>query len=288
MLRHLRDEPSARTTVQLEAIQGNQGRTQMSNFAMSVELYMQSPVVSAQRGEALTQVLARLQNHRISSLPVVDAEGRPIGVVSRTDLIRVGRVEAGRRPKSALLTVPDDKRVEDVMTQTVCTVRSDASVRDAAMAMVEHRYHRVFVVDGARLCGVFSTQDAMRAVSGEKVRRPISDLMSAPVFTIRAEEPISLATERLERAKVSGVVVVENKWPIGVFTQAESLVAAAWPRDTPVEEAMNPAMLCLNADTEVHRAAAQAAATSVRRVIVTRDRDMVGILTGIDFARAAV
>ncbi|MND08076.1 hypothetical protein D3C83_304660 [compost metagenome] len=50
---------------------------------------------------------------------------------------------------------------------------------------------------------------------------------------------------------------------------------------------MSPAMLCLALDTPLHRAAAQAAATTARRVIVTEKRQMVGILTGLDFARAA-
>lgn len=259
----------------------------MSNFAMSVELYMSSPVVRAHRGETLRQIQLKLRNSRISSLPVVDDDGVPIGVVSRTDLIRVGRVEAGRRPKSSLLTLPE-KSVEEVMTQTVSTVPSNASVRDAAVQMVEKRYHRMYVVDEKRLVGVFSTKDVMLALSGEKLNRPIQELMSKPVFTIRAEEPIALATERLERAKVSGIVVVENHWPIGVFTQVESLIAATLPRDTAVEEVMSPAMLCMPVDTALHRAAAQAGATSVRRVIVTEKREMVGILTGIDFARAVM
>lgn len=256
----------------------------MSNFAMSVELYMSSPVVCAHRGDTLTQIQEKLAHHQISSLPVVDDAGAPLGVISRTDLIRVGRMDAGRRPKSALLVLPN-KRVEEVMTQTVCTVPSTATVRDAATRMVEHRYHRIYVVDGKRLVGVFSTKDLMRAISGERVRQPVSELMSTPVFTIRAEEPVALATERLDRAKVTGLVVVDDGWPVGVFTQVESLMSAALPRDTRIEDVMSPAMLCLPADTPVHRAAAQAAATRVRRVLVTSHKDMVGILTGLDFAR---
>ena len=87
---------------------------------------------------------------------------------------------------------------------------------------------------------------------------------------------------------MGGIVVTENNWPVGVFTQVESLLAASLPRDTPVEEVLSPAMLCMGADTPLHRAAAQAAATRARRVIVTEGRDMVGIITGLDFARAAV
>ena len=52
------------------------------------------------------------------------------------------------------------------------------------------------------------------------------------------------------------------------------------------EEAMSYAMLCLQKDTPLHRAAAHAADTRARRVIVTDKRQTVGIMTGIDFARA--
>ena len=51
---------------------------------------------------------------------------------------------------------------------------------------------------------------------------------------------------------------------------------------------MNPAMLSLEADTPLHRAAAQAEALRVRRVIVVNNRQIEGILTGVDFARAAI
>ena len=257
----------------------------MSNFSMSVELYMTTDVVCAHQGDTLPQIQKKLTENAISAVPVVDDDGAPIGVLSRTDLIRSGRVEAGRRPKSALLVLPD-KRVEEVMTKTVVTVPSDATVRDAAAKMLKRRYHRTYVVDGERLVGVFSTKEAMLAVAEARVKHPLSEYMSSPVFTVRAEEPIALATERLDKAHVTGLVVVENNWPVGVFTQRESLMSASLPRDTAVEDAMSPAMLCLQSDTAAHRAAAQAAATTVRRVIVTDKRDMVGILTGLDFARA--
>ncbi len=65
-------------------------------------------------------------------------------------------------------------------------------------------------------------------------------------------------------------------------------MSAALPRDTPVEDVMSSAMLCLPSDTLTHRAAAHAAATRARRVVVTDKREMVGIMTGIDFARAAL
>jgi CBS domain-containing protein len=258
----------------------------MSSLIMPVRDFMSSPVHTVYPGDPLAAAYAQLRGHRISSLAVVDMDQRPVGVVSRTDLIRAGRLDAGRRPKAASLVFPD-KQVADVMTEGVRSVTPTATMQEAAKAMVDGRVHRVFVVEDEQLLGVVSTKDVMRAIGETKLEGMVSDHMSSPVFTVRSEEPLALATERLERARVSGVVVVENGRAVGIFTQVESLLAADWPRDTPVDEVMSAAMLCLDADTPLHRAAAQAAVTRARRVIVTREREMVGILTGIDFARVA-
>jgi CBS domain-containing protein len=261
-------------------------RVKMNRFDSPVRHHMQSPVVSVRVGDDLARVRDELDKRRFSSLPVVDEEGRPVGVLSRTDLLRLGRMEAGRRPKSALLTLPQ-RPVERAMTRPIVVVGRDATVRDCARLMREHHHHRVFVIYEERLAGVFTTRDLMTVVSQARVEGTVADLMTAPVFTVRVEEPIALATDRLARAHVSGLVVVDDGWPVGIFTQAEALEAARMPRDTPVEDVFSPALLCLSQRAPLHRAAAQAAATSARRVIATHEREMVGILTGLDFTRVA-
>lgn len=258
---------------------------------MPVSLYMHSPVAVAHLGDNLVHIRDELEARRFSSLPVVNDQGDAVGVISRTDLLRVGRLEAGtpgrgRRPKAALLVLPD-RAVEEVMARPVAVVSPDTTVSACAALMRQRRVHRLFVTDGPRLVGVFSTRDLMDAVSRARVPGKVRDFMSTPIFTIRVDEPIALATDRLARAHVSGLVVVDDGWPVGVFTQTEALEAAAMPRDTAVEEAFSPALICMSQDTPLHRAAAQAAATSVRRVIATHRSEMMGILTGLDFARAA-
>jgi predicted transcriptional regulator len=174
------------------------------------------------------------------------------------------------------------------MTDEVVTVGPDDPVSLAAKHMVDGRLHRVYVEASRKLVGVLSTNDVMLAIRDKRVNKPISDWMSSPVFTVRAQEPVSLATERLEKARVQGLVVVDDGWPVGVFTQREALEARHRPRSTPLDEVMNPAMLSLEADTPLYRAAAQAEALRVRRVIVVSNHQIKGILTGVDFARAAL
>lgn len=259
----------------------------MTNFAMPVSLYMSAPVFTVDEGATLADVQRALTSHDVSSVAVTGEGGRPVGVISRTDLLRVGRVGARALGKKALLTLPD-LPVREVMRREIVSVGPSTQVSEAARLMVDRHIHRVFVTEGGALGGVLSTKDVLSAIRDKRVTAPISSVMSSPVFTIRAVEPVSLATDRLEKAHVSGLVVVdEEEWPVGTFTQLEGLAARFLSGETPVEEAMSYAMLCLDVRTPLHRAAAQAHATRARRVLAVEDRKVKGILTGIDFARAA-
>ena len=259
----------------------------MSGLNVPVAEYMCAPVHSIGAGESLDAARALLGGLGISSLAVLD-DGRSLtGVISITDLIHVGRVQAGSSGKAALLTLPNQP-IADHMTRDVATVAPDASISLAASKMVEGHFHRVFVEQDGKPVGVLSTKDIMLAIRDARTVTPISQWMSSPAFTVRASEPISLATDRLERAHISGLVVVDGGWPVGVFSQREALEARDHPRDMRVDYAMSPAMLALDVDTPLHRAAAQAAELRVRRIIAVSHRSIEGILTGIDLARAAI
>ncbi len=257
----------------------------MGHFEIASRLFMSSPVHTIAPNQSLESTRDIRENNRISSLAVVD-NGSLVGVVSRTDLLRIARREAGTRLHAENLTFPD-KSIDSIMHADVSTIDVDDSVRSAAQAMVKGGFHRVFVTENDSLKGVLSTRDLMTVVRDKGVVTPISEHMSAPLFTVRASEPISLATDRLEKAHISGLIVVDDNdgWPIGLFTQREALTTGELPRETHTEEVMNTAFICMPQRTPIHRAAAQARSLNARRVIAIKQHEAVGILTGLDFAR---
>lgn len=257
----------------------------MSNFQVPVELFMHSPVVTVRPDAGLDDAFRTMTDRGISSLPVVDADDRLLGILSRTDLLRVASRESGIRADASSLTLPD-RPVSEEMTGEVRTVARDEDLEVAARQMVKHRIHRVVVTEDDRPVGILSTRDLMLALEEKGVNHPVREFMSSPVFTIRAEEPLAMAVERLEKARVTGLVVVEDDWPVGLFSQTEAMEARDLPRSTAVGDVMNPRILTLAPGTRLHRAAAQAAATRVRRIVVQDGDRLVGILTGLDFARA--
>lgn len=256
----------------------------MANFQVAAREYMSAPVKTLRGSSFIDHAHRQLQQLRISALPVVDEDGGVIGVISRTDVLKVGRREANSRPASSLLDFPA-KPVRDFMTPDPETVPLDTPLSEVAALMVSQRVHRVFLGEEGRVEGIITTRDLMQAIREKQVRNPISEYMSSPLFTIRASEPVAMATERLEKARITGLVVVDKEWSVGVFTQVEALESRDLPRDTPVEEVMNPGILVLDEDTPVFRAAAQAAVMQARRVVVTVDGKPEGIVTGLDFAR---
>jgi CBS domain-containing protein len=258
----------------------------MPHVTAPVKSYMTAPVYSAHPHTLLPEAEHRMSNLRVSSLPVLDDDARLIGVVSRTDLLRLGRVHPAGHHRTPTFTLPSS-RVGEVMSRDPVTVVGVDDVRRAARLMTDHRVHRVFVVENERLVGVLSTRDLMDVVRDARVRDRLGDYMSRAIVTVHATDPIGLAAAHLENAAIAGVVVVDDDWPVGLFTLAEALQSRELERDTPVEQAMDTAMICLPVDAKLHRAAAQAAILDARRIIAVQGRDPVGILTGLDFARVA-
>ena len=95
----------------------------------------------------------------VGGLPVVDAAGRLVGVISQTDLVRLQAYSVASSEWSAL-------RVRDVMTRPAATIRGSASLQEAARVMTEHDVHRLVVVgdDIETALGVISDSDLVRAL----------------------------------------------------------------------------------------------------------------------------
>jgi len=242
-------------------------------------------VITIAANETLGVANMLLRQHRISALLVVGRTGLPVGVISRRDLLRVGRIEAYVQNERAVLALPAIA-CGDLMSHPFQHIAPSASAADGCRALVERRIHRLFVLDGHTVVGVFSTKEAMRAVQDARITTTLVEVQSSDLVSVEAREPWFEAARLLDRGGVGAVVVTEQKAPIGLFTETEALAARMLPPETPTEDVMTQAMLCLPGKTPLFRAAGFAIATAARRILVTHDHHAKGIVTGTDFARA--
>jgi CBS domain-containing protein len=135
---------------------------------------MQTTVVAVAPSDPLTAVMRLLADEGIHGAPVVDDQRRIVGVISASDLVReAADATAAARPVQGYFAEgveefpeglgamirDDDRRVEDVMTESVLRVSPDTPVAEAARLLREHRVHRALVTEGDELVGIVSSFD---------------------------------------------------------------------------------------------------------------------------------
>jgi CBS domain-containing protein len=119
------------------------------------------------------------RERRITGAPVVDGEGRLVGIVSKDDVIFRRQGGAGDRPRQeadigtlftggfvgfAPASGNGDARVADIMTRDVISAPEDARIEDLCRLMWDRRVHRIPIVSGAVLVGIVSALDICRGV----------------------------------------------------------------------------------------------------------------------------
>jgi len=109
----------------------------------------------------LAEAARLMDTHHVHGLPVVDAAGTLVGVISQTDLLRA-------RATEYLWTNWPGLRVRHLMTSPALTVHRDTPLVLAARKMERHHIHRLVVVadeDTTLPIGVISTSDLVHAMS---------------------------------------------------------------------------------------------------------------------------
>jgi CBS domain-containing protein len=127
---------------------------------MRVADIMQTDVQTVLVDTPVNDVFVTLADARISALPVVDNDGRLLGVISKSDIL--ASEEEVEEDSQALL---QDTAVQDLMTAPALTIAPNASVRDAAKQMLAAGVHRLVVTDGGDVVGIISTTDIISAVA---------------------------------------------------------------------------------------------------------------------------
>ena len=140
------------------------------NPRMPVRDVMNTGVLTFRDDGTVAELAAYLMDKEISGVPVVDAKGRLVGVVSVTDIVEqrtreheTTDVEELRRASQHANNV----LVRDIMTPTVFTVPDDTAVAEVARTMIAGRIHRLFVTRGGNVVGIVTTLDLLKLVAHE-------------------------------------------------------------------------------------------------------------------------
>lgn len=208
----------------------------MASTPYTVNDVMTKTVVAVALHAQFKEIVAAMEQWKVTAVPVLEGEGRVVGVVSEADLLpkeqfhdtEPGLIEQMERlddtAKAGAVTA------RDLMTTPPITVRADATLPQAARIMARHRIKRLPVVDaGGILRGIVSRADLLKvflrpdddiaaevrnevvdrlfAVSRRSIRVDVTDGIVTLTGTVRDSDLIPVAA-RLTHA-VEGVVGVK-------------------------------------------------------------------------------
>lgn len=252
----------------------------MSHFTMPASHYMTSPVITIPSTSSSIEAEATLDRHEITAVGIVDERGALVGVLSRSDLLRAASGEPGET--FSVPSVP----VTELMSPEPATATEDTPLAVVAKTMLKNRFHRIFITRGDEPVGVVSTRDMARAVFDDRIETPAIEIATKSIIRVSPHDSIALAVQRLDASNRHGLIVVDDGWPVGTFSQVDALQSRARDPRTEVEEVMECRILVVRPETPLHQVARRALAMNVRRVVLLDDHAIAGVVSTFDFLRA--
>jgi CBS-domain-containing membrane protein len=186
---------------------------------------MTQDVVTVDEHAAFKEVATLLTEHRVSALPVLNREGRVVGIVSEADLLLKeelpegppqARLFQGRRRRDTRAKAAGGTAAE-LMTSPAITIGPDASVAEAARLLHRHQIKRLPVLDPAGpLLGIVSRADLLTVflradadLTREVRQQVLLRTMWIDPDTVKVEvrDGVVTLTGQLERASLIPITV---------------------------------------------------------------------------------
>lgn len=118
---------------------------------MLVRSRMSAPAVTVRQDADFQQALALMQQRRLRRLPVVDGQGRLVGIVVERDLL----VAATRFMSSHV-------EIAEFMTKNVVTATPDMTLNQVARMMLELRIGGLPVIENGEIAGIITESDIFK------------------------------------------------------------------------------------------------------------------------------
>ena len=161
----------------------------------TVKDVMTTPVVAVRENASFKEIVSRMRHSRVSAFPVVDREGKVIGVVSEADMLNKEADEASPGTFASMLRFQDHEKAAgvtaaDLMTSPPATIGPDEAVVDAARLMRDRRIKRLPVTNATgHLIGVISRADVLSVFlrQDETIRHEVVEETVRSAFLVRSQ-----------------------------------------------------------------------------------------------------
>lgn len=130
-----------------------------------IDAYMATALVSFNPQDDILLAMRVLLDKRISGAPVLDQNGKLVGVLSKKDCLKIVYNTAYHQDWGG--------KVEQYMSREVEHIEADSSIVDAAEKFLNSSYRRFPVLRNGQLVGQISRCDILRAIDEVYLQNPV-------------------------------------------------------------------------------------------------------------------
>jgi len=181
-----------------------------------VSEYMSSPVIAANPSDNLAHVRRLMIRHDIGCIVVVDSEGKPLGIITKRDFIKIAvDRNLSTRPLDTILA-------RELLNTKFPILDPNDNIVDAARILLRERSHYGIVVSEGRVQGILSSTDLVRAYAERyEGKARVRDYMSHEVPVADRTHTIHYVAELMSQSKHCRVIIVDGDKPIGIITETD-------------------------------------------------------------------
>ena len=238
---------------------------------------------------------ARIMGEKhIGSLIVLKYD-TPVGIITERDLLSkvVGSgIDLERDWVVGGVSIKEEK-VERFMSYPLTTICLTAQIKEAAQMMIEKKIRRLAVFECGKLVGIITASDLIRSLpeipETMRVWFEVDYFMTKRVITADEETPVYSVTKIMGEKRIGSVIITSKGEPIGIFTERDLLtkfLAKDKSLEVEVGEACSSPLITAPLGISVHDAAVTMTSKHIRRLPITREGKLVGIITARDLVEA--
>jgi len=259
-----------------------------------IEEIMTHKVVTIIPERTLDEAARLMGQKHVGSLIVLKYD-TPVGIITERDLLSKAAGMGIDLEKDWLAggVSLKEEQVEKVMSYPLITICRTASIREAAQMMIEKKIRRLAVFECGKLVGIITASDLIRSLpevsETMQIWFGIDYFMSKRVITADEETSVDSITKIMGEKRIGSVIITSQGEPIGIFTERDLLtrfLAKGKSLEIEVGAVCSSPLTTAPIGISVHDAAMIMTSKHIRRLPITRDGKLVGIVTARDLVEA--
>jgi CBS domain-containing protein len=230
--------------------------------------------------DASMEKAARIMGEKHIGSLIVEKYDTPVGIVTERDLLT-----------KVLAKEKDIKKetVEIAMSYPLISICLTAKIKEAAKMMIKKK-GRLAVFECGKLMGIITASDLIRSLPEvHETEVKVDDFMTRDIIMVDEKETLGEIAKIMGDQRIGSVLVTRKGKPLGIFTERDLLtkvIVEGKRLDTKAGRQASSPLITASSGTSVHQAAITMAMKHIRRLPISSDDKLVGIITARDLVEA--